>query len=50
MRLKLAVPGPSPALLPLLAAGFVITDHDTFCATRDDLVDPVRLVMDPSFG
>jgi phosphinothricin acetyltransferase len=49
-RLKFAVPGPSPAVALLLSLGCRITDHDTFCATHPDLVDPARLVPDPSFG
>jgi ribosomal protein S18 acetylase RimI-like enzyme len=50
ITLKLALPGPNPALLPLLARGFRIQDHDTFMATRADLIDPTRTVLDPSFG
>ena len=49
-RLTFAVPGPSPALALLLTLGGRITDHDTFCATDPDLVDPARVVPDPSFG
>jgi GNAT superfamily N-acetyltransferase len=39
------VPGPSPVLAPLLAAGFRIFDHDTFMASEVDLVDPEREVV-----
>jgi hypothetical protein len=49
-RLTFAVPGPSPAVALLLSLGCRITDHDTFCATHPDLVEPARLVPDPSFG
>jgi GNAT superfamily N-acetyltransferase len=49
-RLTLAVPGPSPAVALLLSVGCRITAHDTFCTTHPDLVDPARLVPDPSFG
>jgi ribosomal protein S18 acetylase RimI-like enzyme len=49
-RVTLAVPGPSPALALLLTLGGRITDHDTFCATDPELVDPTRVVPDPSFG
>ena len=49
-RLTFAVPGPSPAVALLLSLGCRITDHDTFCATDPDLVEPARLVPDPSFG
>ena len=49
-RLRLAVPGPNPALAYLLALGFRILDHDTFCASNPGLVDPLRVIPDPSFG
>ena len=49
-RLRLAVPGPNPALPYLLALGFRILDQDTFCASDSGLVDPLRVVPDPSFG
>jgi ribosomal protein S18 acetylase RimI-like enzyme len=50
LRLRLAVAGPSPALPDLLAVGVRVTDHDTFGATDPRLVDPARVVPDPSFG
>lgn len=50
LRLRLALAGPSPGLPSLLALGVRVTDHDTFCATDRDLVDPARIVPDPSFG
>jgi GNAT superfamily N-acetyltransferase len=48
--LRLALAGPNPVLPHLVALGFRITDHDTFCATDPRLVDPARIVLDPSFG
>jgi hypothetical protein len=50
LRVTLALAGPSPALPALLGLGVRVTDHDTFCTTDPDLVDPVRIVPDPSFG
>jgi GNAT superfamily N-acetyltransferase len=45
-RILLQVPGPHPALAPLLEQGFRITDVDTACATDDGLlVDPARHTM-----
>jgi GNAT superfamily N-acetyltransferase len=49
-RLTFAVAGHQPAVGSLLALGGRITDHDTFCATDATLVDPARVVIDPSFG
>jgi GNAT superfamily N-acetyltransferase len=42
-----AIPGPSPAVRPLLEAGFRIDDRDTFMASGPDLVDPTRLLPNP---
>jgi GNAT superfamily N-acetyltransferase len=41
------VPGPNPAVRPLLEAGFTIEDRDTFMASEPDLVDPARLLPNP---
>ena len=41
------LPGPNPAVRPLLAAGFRIEERDTFMASGPDLVDPVRLLPNP---
>jgi GNAT superfamily N-acetyltransferase len=41
------IPGPNPAVRPLLEAGFRIEDHDTFMASGPDLLDPVRLLPNP---
>ncbi|TAK01802.1 MAG: GNAT family N-acetyltransferase [Chloroflexota bacterium] len=49
-RLTFALPGPHPAVAFVLRNGCRITDHDTFCASDPDLVDPARTVPDPSFG
>jgi GNAT superfamily N-acetyltransferase len=49
-RLTFALPGPHPAVGLVLRLGGRITDHDTFCASDPDLVDPARIVPDPSFG
>lgn len=40
------VPGPSPILPILLAAGFRIADRDTFMASGADLIDPERSLVD----
>lgn len=45
----LALPGPHPALRPLLDAGARIRDRDTFMASQPDLVDPARLLPHPAF-
>jgi len=49
-RLRFTLGGPHPAVALLLALGCRITDHDTFCTTAPELVDPARVVPDPSFG
>jgi GNAT superfamily N-acetyltransferase len=45
----LALPGPHPALRPLLEAGARILDRDTFMASSPELVDPERLLPHPAF-
>ena len=42
--IELAVPGPHPALGPLLAGGFTITGVETYCASVATLIDPARYV------
>ena len=42
--IELAVPGPQPALKPLLDAGFAIEYVETYCASDPVLVDPTRYV------
>jgi GNAT superfamily N-acetyltransferase len=45
-RILLQVPGPHPALAPLLERGFRITDVDTACASAEGLLaDPERHTM-----
>jgi hypothetical protein len=48
-RAGLCIPGPHPAIPELLAAGYRIFERDTFCATDPRLIDPARIVPDPSF-
>jgi hypothetical protein len=45
---SLCVPGPHPVLPILLDAGFRVVDRDIFLATATGLVDPERLLPDPS--
>jgi GNAT superfamily N-acetyltransferase len=45
---SVCVPGPHPALPVLLRFGFRIVDRDMFAATDAGLVDPERLLPDPS--
>jgi hypothetical protein len=47
---KLALPGPHPAVPPLLAAGFRITDVDTFMASELDAWDLQRYWPAPDVG
>ncbi len=42
--LRMSVPGPHPALAPLLEAGARINYVETYCASRDDLFDPRRYI------
>jgi GNAT superfamily N-acetyltransferase len=45
-RLMVQVPGPHPALAPLLERGFAVTDVDTACASEEGiLADPARHTM-----
>ena len=48
-QVQLTLPGPHPALRPLLATRFRIVDRDTFMASRSDLVDPERLLPHPEY-
>ena len=41
------IQGPSPVLRPLLEAGFRVADRDTYLASREDLIDPARLIPNP---
>jgi GNAT superfamily N-acetyltransferase len=46
----LALPGPHPALRPLLEAGLRVTDADTYMASRPGAHDLTRYVPDPDLG
>jgi GNAT superfamily N-acetyltransferase len=46
----LCLGGPHPALKLLLDAGFRIVERDTWCETPLGLLDPARVVPDPSVG
>jgi GNAT superfamily N-acetyltransferase len=46
-RLGAAVPGPHPAVAPLLEHGVRIGGQDTFCATDPNLFDPDRIFPSP---
>ncbi|HEX5823696.1 MAG TPA: GNAT family N-acetyltransferase [Candidatus Limnocylindrales bacterium] len=41
------IQGPSPVLRSLLELGFRIADRDTYLASREDLIDPARLIPNP---
>ena len=41
------LPGPNPAVRPLLEAGFRIEERDTYMASEPGLVDPARLLPNP---
>lgn len=45
----LPLPGPHPALRPLLEAGARVVDRDTFMASDRELVDPERLLPHPAY-
>jgi GNAT superfamily N-acetyltransferase len=45
-----AVPGLSTALPLLLDAGWRVVDHDLYCASEPDLLDPARLVLHPGLA
>jgi GNAT superfamily N-acetyltransferase len=42
-----ALPGPHPALRPLLEAGHRVVDRDQYLASERDLIDPVRFLPNP---
>jgi GNAT superfamily N-acetyltransferase len=48
-RLDAPVPGPHPAVRALLEQGVRIGGRDTFCASDPSLVDPERILPNPSF-
>ena len=45
-QVMVSLPGPHPALRPLLDAGIRIADHDQFMASDPSIVDPVLLIPD----
>ena len=45
-RIGSCLPGPSPALRELLAAGCRVIERDTFMASEPSLFDPVRRISD----
>jgi GNAT superfamily N-acetyltransferase len=47
-RTSVCVPGPHPALGPLLSAGFRVVDRETFLAVDPAIIDPERLLPDPN--
>ena len=49
-RVKLAIPGPHPALQPLLEAGLRVADADTYMATEPGLDDLERRIPHPDLG
>jgi GNAT superfamily N-acetyltransferase len=46
-QVQACLPGPNPAVRPLLEAGFRLEDRDTYMASAPDLVDPARLLPNP---
>jgi hypothetical protein len=48
--LAVTVPGPHPATVPLLRAGWRIEDQDVYMASEHGLLDPERRIPDPTFG
>jgi GNAT superfamily N-acetyltransferase len=47
---RIALPGPHPALRPLLDAGLRIADHDTYMASRPGVLDLGRYAPHPDIG
>jgi len=48
--LGVALPGPHPATVPLLRAGWRIRDRDVYAASEPGLLDPERRLPDPTFA
>ncbi len=46
----LVVPGPHPATIPLVQAGWQIQDRDIYVASEPGLLDPERRLPDPTFA
>jgi hypothetical protein len=49
-RLGMSIPGPHPATVPLIRAGWRIVDRDLYVASDQGLFDPERRIPDPTFG
>ena len=47
-RAQVLLPGPHPAVRPLLGAGWRVTDMDLYMASEAGLLDPRRAVPSPS--
>ena len=47
---RVCLPGPHPAVRPLLAAGWRVEEFDLFMATEPDLLDPRRAVPSPALA
>jgi GNAT superfamily N-acetyltransferase len=47
---RVCLPGPHPAVRPLLAAGWRVEEFDLFMATEQGLLDPRRAVPSPALG
>jgi hypothetical protein len=48
--LGMPLPGPNPATVPLLRAGWRIEDRDIYVASHPGLLDPARHLPDPTFA
>jgi hypothetical protein len=44
------LPGPHPAVRPLLAAGWRVAEFDLYMATEQGLLDPSRAVPSPALA
>lgn len=44
------LPGPHPAVRPLLAAGWRVAEFDLYMATEPGLLDPGRVVPSPALA
>ena len=49
-RARVCLPGPHPAVRPLLAAGWHVDAMDIFMATDPGLLDPRRAVPSPAMA
>ena len=44
------LPGPHPAVRPLLAAGWRVAEFDLYMASEPGLLDPIRAVPSPALA